>query len=194
MPGFLSRAEFVFPTPEAGTGPFEFGFAFATTDDEPTTTPDEVADFMVSNWTDTMRDLIWEGAGAPQLVLTFGIPDGEIVHTTACPAPTGAHQPGPGGASLRVVISAPRPPKARNNAFYLPLPEATTFDVNGLTSGGAKSSITAWAEDNLSGFSATDFTWVALHQVGGPTADIHQVPVVGASLAPTVSFLRRRYR
>jgi hypothetical protein len=184
----------VFHAPTSGTGPFEFGLKLDSKTDTPTTDPSDMLDIFNSAWTDNLRGHVWSGIGTGVVELTFINSDGEDLTSLALANATGSHQPTLAGAAFRIRFVANRPRGGRANACYVPMPDQSDWNADGVVQTGAATDCKSWGDQIISALDDTDYVWNAYHQVGGKTSPIVKAPVSTVSVANTVSFLRRRYR
>ncbi len=194
MPSTL-EVHHVFTAAVVGTPPFEFGIRFRNPDADPDLGGlNDLLDGLKSAFEDDLDDTLWNGLGAGELQATVTTPTSVTDYTRPLDSPSGGTQSYAAGASIRVVLNAQRPPGARNNALYLPLPVGPAMNQEGVISSGARDDVAAWAGDVLAAADGSGWTWSSRHQVGGPTAPITWFPVSGITVPTQGSYLNRRYR
>jgi hypothetical protein len=76
--------------------------------------------------------------------------------------------------------------------MYWPYVDTTYYTAAGTVAGGASTLLNNWADDILDVFEPSVFQWRNRHFVG--TSEASSSMVTGVSVAPTMSFLQRRYR
>lgn len=110
-------------------------------------------------------------------------------------SPNNVNGPRNGGWAARIILQGSRPPGGRANSMYAPMPAENLYNEAGTFTGGSPTYATTvgtWAEQLLDDVEPTVFQWRNRHFLG--TEDASSSSVTGASLAPTASFLRLRYR
>lgn len=130
----------------------------------------------------------------PCEVVTQGVYSGVVGQYTATggATPTGSPMDLP-GVSVRVVAGGNRPYGGRRGAWYLPGLEAAGADEHGVLNGTYRTNIQTWMDNILTAVATavSPAEVVTLHNING-TETFTVVP--DCTVAPTVSFLRRRYR
>ena len=188
----ICHAKFTFPgSLPLTSGPYVTGFDFEA--------PDESAMASVLSdldawWTaaTAFRNLLDVALGTPELSASGEFSSGTFdLLTTATDTPGGS-APALPGASLRAIKLANRPRGGRRGSMFWPGLESTAYDPQGeleaLTISTADLALT-----NLVGIVAgtTGAEMVQVHVIGGVTT---VSPVFDFTIAPTVSYLNRRYR
>jgi hypothetical protein len=190
----IATVEHVFTSSLAGTPPFNFGFHISLAEDTDGALLTSFADAVATAYQGTIRQNLTDALNTGNVIVTTPDPSGERVFTAAIGTGTGAGSTTPPGCSFRWVFDAPRPPKARANAMYLPLASPGLYDADGSVHSSVNDNAVAWGGAILDACGDLGGAWVAIHQVGGKSAPIVTKLVTGAHSAPTVSFLRKRYR
>lgn len=190
----FARVTHIWENPSQGTPPFTTGL-WVENEGEP-----NVADvfalvgIVAAAYEAHLLPALNAGLGAGRVeAIAYGT-DEVIERSTGIITAAGGGQTRGPGYSFRAVLSAPRPPGARNNCMYWPMPDTTYYGVTGATAGGIGDIFEDYGQELIDGFEGSPWTWVARHYVDNDAHDETSSPVVGIDLADTVSFVQRRYR
>jgi len=194
MPGW-GRVSYVFDSPASGTPPFVTGMWFLA----PAGADSEEFHGLLTIVRDAFNDDL---DAALNSTLGTGVVEGQYIDETSVLddfvgtlTPAGGGQVRNPGFSFRVVLQGSRPPGGRPNQMYFPFADTTYYGNDGTIGGGAPNATTifdTWADNLLAAVEPTQFQWRNRHFVGAD--DASSSSVTGAQLAPTISFLRKRYR
>jgi hypothetical protein len=188
------KLQYVWPDPTAGTGPFVTGFDYevpgGTGDQE------DVVGALSALWASGMAT--FKGYFSSELgagyIRSIGDFSGSIVEyfSGALAAPTGSPADLP-GCSLRGLKVASRPAGGRRGSMFWPLLEASAYDGAGTISGTPRTDLIAGLELIRTTVEAAvvGAVMVQKHVVGGTTT---YSQVTEMSIAPTVTYMNRRYR
>lgn len=187
------RVQLTWPDAIIGTPPFSMGFNFG----ESTTNADleDVADAVGAHWNAETTVLGYLTADlGPMTVVADGIYSGvaQTYSTAPLNAPTGSPMDIP-GIAVRFRALGSRPVGGRRGSMFLPGLEGAGSDQDGVINGTYRSNLDAWATALVTEVEAA-FTGAfvcTLHTIDS----VESFTVVSDfDVAPTVSFLQRRYR
>lgn len=189
------RVQLTWPDATFGSPPFSMGFNFGVSEDSGDM--EQVADDIVTFWTaqTTVLGYLTEDLG-PMTVVVDGIYSGSSQQYVSAPglAPTGSPMDLP-GVSVRFRANGARPVGGRRGSMFLPGLESAGSDENGTLNGTYRSTLDTWVT-SLVGVVESAVVGLAiytLHAIGDPPTESESV-VTDFDVAPTVSFLNRRYR
>lgn len=187
------RCQLTWPDATVGTPPFSMGFNFG----ESTTNQDleDVCEAVQIYWNaaTTVKGYLTEDLG-PITVVADGIYSGVAQTYSTAPgdAPTGSPMDIP-GIAVRFRALGSRPVGGRRGSMFLPGLEGAGSDQDGVLNGTYRTELDAWATGLV--------TEVEGAFTGAFVCTLHTVDSVESftvvpdfDVAPTVSFLQRRYR
>jgi len=187
-----AHASFTFPgNPGFGSGPFVTGFDFSC---DSAVDCQSTMENLDEWWTaaTAFRNTLDGDLGTPVISTsgTFGGDEFEFA-MTATDDPAGS-APSLPGASLRAIKLANRPRGGRRGSMFWPCLEAEQYGTNGELAGTMEPIASTALNGLLASIAVvTGQTMVQVHVIGGVTSTAE---VTSWAIAPTVSFLNRRYR
>lgn len=189
------RVQLTWPDATIGSPPFSMGFNFGASEDSGDM--EQVADDIITFWNAQTTVLGYLTADlGPMTVVVDGIYSGVSVQYVATGgiAPTGSPVDLP-GVSVRFRATGNRPVGGRRGSMFLPGLEGAGADEHGVLNGTYRSNLDSWVT-SLVGVvesAVVGLTVRTLHAIGDPPTESTSV-VTDFDVAPTVSFLNRRYR
>jgi hypothetical protein len=191
MPGW-HRISHVWNNPATGTPPYVTGMWALAPDEADEESVLGLLNNIKAVYNDAFDALQNDALGPGELVGNYADETTAYDVTVTGLDPAGGGGYGNPGWSLRAVLQGARPPRGRANQMYWPYVDTTYYNAAGTVAGGASTLLTNWADDILDVFEPSVFQWRNRHFVGTPEASSSMV--TGVSVAPTMSFLQRRYR
>ena len=189
-----SKVNYVWENPNVGTPPFSTGMWFLAPADADAEALDALVSLVADAFNDQLKTNFNVGLGAGKVQGTYYGSDGVEVSENSIDAPTADGQTRGAGYSYRVLLEGARPPGARKNAMYWPLPDASLYSTAGVVNEAAKTNFNDWADQLLLDTGDTPFQWRNRHFVDSDGHDASSSSVTGVTTASTVSWLQKRYR
>jgi len=192
---FFPRITFTWPEATIGSPPFSMGFNVGASEDS--SDLDELLEDIATFWNaqSTVLGYLTEDLG-PLTLVADGIYSGITVQATNTDgnAPTGSPMDLP-GVAVRFVFQGNRPVGGRRGSMFLPGLEGAGANEEGVLNGTYRSNLVTWADGLQAVVEGTTnpLTVRTLHTIGDPPVESETV-VTSINVAPTVSFLNRRYR
>ncbi len=176
----------------AGTAPFENVLDFGTDATMDATTLQDLLDGFQVAWDDQIAPILSSGSSGGSAKISAVV--GGVVFEATAALGTGGDGVGSnavGGFAYRILKHAPRPPKGKPGAFYLG-GIRSNWSSAGVVDTSEVSAINGRLSDFYDALVAID-SWdlVVKRMVDGSSSTSY---VTGLSVAPTISFLQRRYR
>jgi hypothetical protein len=193
MPSW-TRLSYIWNAPSTGTPPFVTGIWLLAPAGAASTDLEDIVIAAAAAYNTELHDLQSELIGTGVCTGVMTDETDVIEYTTPISAPGGGGGIRNPGFSCRAILQGARPPGARSNVMYWPYLDAAYYTAAGALNSTPASYLSNWADEILLACTGSPFQWRNRHFVDNDEHEASSSSVTGLSVAPSISFLRRRYR